>query len=142
VAAGMVWLALAGAGVAEAHSYKLGSIEIGHLWSPPSKPGVDGLAVYGPILNEGAKMQHLMGAASPIAAEVRFREVKDGKERWHKAVALAPGKPVSLASWRTHIWLSGLKKAVKVGDWVDLTLDFGAAGKLKVKSLVETSASE
>lgn len=138
----MVWLTLSGAGAAQAHSYKLGRIEIGHLWSPPPKPDIDAIAVYGPILNEGAKMQHLVGATSPIAAEVRFREVTNGKERWHKAVDLAPRKPVSLASWGTHIWLSGLKKAVKVGEWVDLTLDFGAAGKLKVKSLVEASASD
>ena len=132
-------LALAAAGVAEAHSYKLGSIEIGHLWSPPPKPGIDGLAVYGPILNEGAKMQHLMGASSPLAAKVRFRE---GKESWPRSIDLAPRKPVSLASWGTHIWLSGLKKPVKVGDWVELTLDFGTVGKLKVKSLVETSPGD
>ncbi len=142
VAAGLVWLALAGVSVAVAHSFKLGSIEIGHLWSPPPKKGIDGLAVYGPILNEGARMQRLQGATSSMADTVRFHEVKDGKESWHEAIDLAPGKPVSLAPWRTHIWLSGLKQAVKVGDWVDITLDFGAAGKLEVKSLVEKSPSD
>ena len=139
VAAGLAGLAAAGARVAEAHSYKLGGIEIGHLWSPPPDKGVDGLAVYGPILNEGAKMQRLEGATSPIATTARFREVRDGKEGWHEVIELAPNKPVSLAAWRTHIWLSGLNKAVKEGDWIDITLDFGAAGKLKVKSFVEKS---
>ncbi len=142
VVAGMAGLVLAGAGVAEAHSYKLGHIEIGHLWSPPPKEGIDGVAVYGPILNEGTKAHRLEGATSPIAAKVRFRQVKDGEESWPKSIELAPNKPVSLAPWRTHIWLSGLKKPLKAGDWINLTLDFGDAGTLKVKALVETSASD
>ncbi len=138
-------LALAAAwlpGVAMAHSYKLGSIEIGHIWAPPPKPGVDGVAIYGPLFNEGKKRQTLVSVSSPIARSARFRLLKEGVESWPAHIELYPGRPVSLAAWGTHIWLSGLKKPVKKGDWIDLTLDFGPAGKLAVKALVQNSASE
>jgi periplasmic copper chaperone A len=140
--AAVVLLALWAPIMAMAHSYKLGAIEIGHIWAPPPAAGVDGLAVYGPILNEGGKLQRLVGASSPMAAKVRFRIVKDGVENWPDGIDLPPRKPVSLAAWRTHIWLSGLKAPVKAGDWVELTLDFGPAGTLAVKALVEKTPGD
>ncbi len=135
-------IALGLPGAAMAHSYKLGNIEIGHIWAPPPKAGIDGVAVYGPLFNEGKKLQTLVAVSSPEARTARFRLVRDGVESWPAHIELHPGKPVSLAAWGPHIWLSGLKKAVKKGDWINLTLDFGPAGKLAVKALVQNSASE
>lgn len=125
-----------------AHGYRLGELAIGHIWAPPPAPGAAGLAVYGPILNRGSAPARLVGASSPVAAEARFRSVDKGGVRWPAAIELPPGKPVSLASWRAHIWLAGLKRPLAAGDAFELTLDFGAAGKLTVKVIVEAAPSD
>jgi periplasmic copper chaperone A len=123
-----------------AHSYTLGDIFIGHIWAKPPEKGVDGVPVYAPFLNNGPAPVQLVGASSPIADKVRFRVVaKDGTVQWAGPIELLPGKPFALAAWRQHIWLSGLHKPLKDGDWFDLTLDFGAKGKLPVKVHVETT---
>ena len=69
-------------GAVMAHGYKLGSIEVGHIWAPPPKAGVDGVAVYGPIFNAGNKPQALVAISSPMAQTARFRLLKDGVEGW------------------------------------------------------------
>jgi len=126
--------------VANAHSYKLGDIAVGHIWAPPPEEGADGLPVYGPILNRGDIAVRLVGAATPVAARVRFRAEKDGNARWPEAIEFAPGRPLALAAWREHIWLSGLKKPLAAGDSFELTLDFGEAGSLIVKVVVEKAS--
>src|SRR3546814_15473315 len=68
VVLGILLLAPLAAG---AHSYKLGDLMIGHAWAPPSDGGE--AAVYMPILNTGETPDRLVGAASPVAAQVRFR---------------------------------------------------------------------
>ncbi len=143
--AAALWLALTtgvasvatGAGPARAHSYKLGAIAIGHIWALPPEKDAFGVAVYGPILNRGKTTVRLVGVSSPIAAEARIRVRKDGHDTWQTSVELPPGKPRALASWREHIWLSGLKRRLKEGDSFDLTMDFGAAGRITVKVVVE-----
>ena len=122
---------------ADAHSYKLGDIAIGHIWAPPPEQGAEGLPIYGPILNRGDATVRLVGATTPIANQTRFRIAKDNQVRWPHAVTLKPGKPLALAAWREHIWLSGLKGPLAGGDSFDLTLDFGEAGQLKIKVIIE-----
>jgi len=129
--------ALAVAVEALAHSYKLADIAVGHVWAPPPEEGAGGIAVYGPILNRGDTAARLVGASSPIAETVRFRVSKEGDVSWSEAIELHPNKPVSLAPWREHIWLSGIQTPVEEGDSFELILDFGDAGKLPVKVVVE-----
>ena len=126
---------------ANAHSYNLHGIMVGHVWAPPPADGEDGIAVYGPILNSGHHAIQLVGASSPIADQTRFRISKDGAESWPDSIELRPNKPFGLAAWREHIWLSGLKKTVKEGDQFEVVLDFGKAGKLPVEVVVEKSAN-
>ncbi len=112
-------------------------MEVGHVWAPPSDPKAGGVAVYGPLLNVGKDADRLVGASSPIAEKVRFRIAKDGKTTWPEAVDLAPGRPLALAPWRVHIWLSGLKHPLKDGDSFDLVLNFAKAGQHTVTVIVE-----
>ena len=133
--------AIAGTSYARAHSYKLGDIAVGHIWAKPSETGADGVPVYAPILNSGKTTVRLVGAFTPIADKTRFRKVdkKDGTMEWPQAIELQPGKPFALAAWREHIWVAGLRKPLKDGDWFDLTLDFADKGTLAVKVRVETT---
>lgn len=120
-----------------AHSYKLGNIAVGHIWAPLSESNATGVPVYGPILNRGSTTARLVGASTSITEQVRFRIKKDGEVWWPAAIKLRSGKPVALAAWREHIWLSGLNKPLKEGDSFDMTLDFGKAGSLTVMVVVE-----
>lgn len=140
VAAGMVAVVAAIPGTTAAHSYKLGDISVGHLWSPPGASGADGMPVYGAILNRGKTTVHLVGAATPRAGQTRFRTRKGDAIRWVKSIAFQPGRPLALAAWREHIWLSGLKTPLKEGDSFPLTLDFGDAGRITVQVVVESAA--
>lgn len=126
---------------ATAHSYRHGDIAFGHLWSPPSTANAEGLPVYGPIaiLNREAPAYQIVGATSTIAGKVRFRFAKDGTEQWPSTLVLAPGRPLSLAPWGVHIWLSDLDRVPSEGASFDLTLDFGVSGSLTVKVVVETA---
>jgi hypothetical protein len=129
-------------GGARAHSYTLGTLAIGHVWAPPAEAG-GGAPVYGPLLNRANEAARLVGASTPIADRVRFRILdKDGTAHWPDAVELPAGKPVALAAWRVHLWLVGLHRPLHEGDSFELTLDFGQAGKLLVKVIVERSPSD
>lgn len=132
------FLALAPA--AFAHSYKLGSIEIGHIWAPPPDENGD-TAVYVPILNLGDKPVYLVGVSTEAAQKAVMRIVEDGKARLLDSIEFKPGRPLALAPWREHIWVEHLAKPLKAGDSFDLDLDFGDAGKIKVKVIVEDQGS-
>lgn len=126
--------------IANAHSYKLGEIAVGHIWAPPTAEGSAGTAVYGAILNQGERPVRLVGASTQAADKVRFRVEQDGRVRWPESIELLPGNPLSLAPWRQHIWLAGLRRPLKGGDAFDLMLDFGDAGSLTVEVVVEEAA--
>jgi len=127
-------------GAAFAHSYKLGDIAIGHFWAPLPIKDSHGVPVYGPILNRGKTKVRLLDATTSVSALARLRIVRDGEVRWPRSMAFTPGKPFALAPWREHIWLSGLKRSLEAGDAFDLTLDFGSAGHIKIKVVVEAAA--
>lgn len=127
------------AGGVAAHGYRLGKIAIGHIWAPPPRPDADGIAVYGPVLNMGEAPAHLIGVSSPVADEARFRVVSKGEMRWPRQLELRPGKPFSLATWREHIWLSGLHRRPRDGESFPMTLDFGPDGKITVEVEVQSS---
>ncbi|MEQ5774659.1 copper chaperone PCu(A)C [Thalassospira sp. NFXS8] len=124
-------------GQAHAHSYVLGKIMIGHFWAPPAEQNAKGAAVFGPLLNGGSEPVTLVGATTPIADQVRFRVEKDGVESWVDSITLAPNKPVGLAAWREHIWLTGLKEPLTAGGAFDLDLDFGKAGHKTIQIVIE-----
>ncbi len=125
---------------AAAHSYTLGTIMIGHFWAPPVAQNAKGAAVYGPFLNAGTEAVTLEGAHTDIAEKVRFRVEKDGVESWVDHITLPSNKPVGLAAWREHIWLTGLKEPLEDGGSFDLTLDFGDAGHKTIKIVIESES--
>lgn len=124
---------------AAAHGYKLGAISIGHVWAPPMEPGADGVPVYGPILNGGPEAVRLVGVSTPVAKAARFRVAKDGAVSWPDAIEFRSGRPLAMAAWRQHIWLSGLTRPLNAGDSFEMTLDFGPQGSKTVTVVVETA---
>jgi len=127
-------------GPALAHSYKQGDIAIGHAWAPPTESDV--AAVYLPLLNRGEAPDSLVRASTPIARDVRIRVEEDGTVRWPETVPLPPGRPIALAAWRQHLWLTGLGRPLRAGERFEMTLEFEKAGQIEIEVFVESSPSQ
>jgi len=133
---------LAWSGAALAHSYKLGSLEIGHPWAratPPTAPTGGGFLT---ITNKGTAADRLVSASSPAAASVQVHEMKmEGNVMRMRELAngleIAPGATVTLAPGGLHMMMMGLKAPLKQGEKVPLTLVFEKAGTIDVEIAVE-----
>lgn len=121
-----------------AHSYKIGEISIGHVWSAPTDG--NGASIYGPLLNNGMQEDRLISVQSPISERARFRIIDKNVETWPDDIALKPGKPFALAPWREHIWLSGLKQSLRERESFPLSLTFARAGTITIDVTVENEA--
>ncbi|PTW58744.1 copper(I)-binding protein [Breoghania corrubedonensis] len=141
VAAVVVAAVVMSAGIAWAHSYKLGPLRIGHLWAPPAAAG-EGVAVYGAILDMGADPVVLDGARTEIGKDVRIRRVKDGNATFTDSFTFPPARPMAFAKWREHLFVEGNFRPLNAGDHFTMTLDFAALGEIEVDVLVEAAPSD
>lgn len=126
---------------ASAHSYKLGSLEIGHPWAratPPTAPTGGGFLT---VTNTGTASDRLVSASSPAAGAVQIHEMKmEGNvmrmRELEGGLEIAPGATVTLAPGNLHLMMMGLKAPFKQGEKVPLTLVFEKAGKIDVELVV------
>jgi len=127
----MFWLA------ASAHA---GDIAVTKAWARATAPGQEVGAAYFDIVSKSAAK--LVKAESPAAAstEIHTMSMKNGVMEMRKidSLDLPAGKTVSLAPGGNHIMLIGLKKPLKEGDKVAITLTLEKAPKVQEK--VEVSA--
>ena len=126
---------------ASAHSYKLGALQIGHVWAKPAPKGGETI-VTGPVFNTGRTEAALIAVSSPAAAKTEMRSGADAGDTPIETIAFPPGRPVSLAPWANHVVLSGLERSLTNGDTVKLTLDFGKLGRETVDVEIEAQMSE
>ncbi|MDX2104197.1 MAG: copper chaperone PCu(A)C [Alphaproteobacteria bacterium] len=127
---GLAWLLSPGTVVA--HSYRHGPLSIGHAWARPAT-GDTGEAFLPIGISTGR--DRLIGAATPLAASVAFR---DG-ERTTDGFDIAQGASLAMRPGRRHLRLVGLTKALTVGDRFALTLTFQTAPPLTIEVWVETA---
>ncbi len=117
------------------------AIRVDHQWSRATPAGATAGAVYMTIENAGNAEDRLTGVSSDVAAATELHEMKmaDGVMKMravteglvvpaHGSVALKPGG--------YHVMLVGLKKPLKAGETLVLTLDFAKAGKVEVSAPV------
>ena len=134
-------LLLAGIGAASAHSYKLGTLEIGHPWAratPPTAPTGGG---YLSVKNTGTEPDRLISISSPAAQTVQVHQMKmEGNvmrmRELDGPLEIKPGETVTLAPGGMHLMMMGLKEPLKQGEKVPLTLVFEKAGKIDVELVV------
>jgi copper(I)-binding protein len=134
-------LVLAWSSVALAHSYKLGSLEIGHPWARATPPTAPTGGAFLTVTNKGTTPDRLVSVASPAAGTVQVHEMKmEGnvmRMREHEGgLEIAPGATVTLAPGGLHIMMMGLKAPLKQGEKVPLTLVFEKAGSIDVELAV------
>lgn len=130
------------AGVAVAHEYKAGSIEIDHPWSRATPGGASVAAGYFVLKNTGAAGDRLVSATAPFAGRVEIHEmaVKDGVMTMRPLPAgleIPAGATVALKPGGYHLMFLDLKTPLKEGTKVDGTLTFEKAGTVAVQFQVD-----
>lgn len=124
---------------------------VGYAQSPPA--GQQGIAVIGAwarpsagaaktgaayfTLTDNAAADRLLHASTPVAGKAELHETRNEngimQMRPVPALALEPGKTVTLAPGGLHVMLLELKQPLKAGDSFPLTLTFETAPPLTVQ---------
>ena len=131
----MLWPAMA-----SAHSYKLGSIAVGHAWALPSQQ--TDAQVFMPMLNMGKTADELVAARSDVASLIELRKNNRYDDPPENSFVLQQNKPFPMRPTANHLRLIGLTKSLKVGDQIRLVLDFLNAGEIEIVVHVNERAGE
>jgi periplasmic copper chaperone A len=126
--------------MAQAHSYKLGDIAIGHAWCLPSKNGET--QIFMPLFNSGNTVDTLVSASYENAKSAELRISNDYSGPAEAGFVLAPKKPFPMRPTANHIRLMGLAKPLVSGDRILITLKFQTAGETKIEVHVQDKAGE
>lgn len=130
-------LLLTGCGVASADDVKAGDLVISQAWSRATPGGAKVAGGYVTIENKGTAPDRLIGGSADIAGKFEIHEMAmdNGVMKMRpldKGLTIEPGKTVKFAPGSYHLMLEQLKKPLKQGDKVPLTLEFEKAGKVAV----------
>ena len=121
------------------------AIEIENAWSRATPPGAKTAVGYMTLKNDSTAPDRLLGASSPIAAKVETHvTVKEGdvmKMRMVKGYAIPAHGRYELKPGGSHLMLVDIKKPLKEGDKVPLTLRFEKAGEVTVEMPVRALGS-
>jgi len=112
------------------------NIVVKDAWSRarPDSAKVGGAFVM--IINDGAKVDRLIGVKSPVAKRTEVHEsfMKDGVMSMAPVdgIVIEPGEKVMLKPGGLHVMLMGLTQKLKMGEEFPMTLVFEHAGDIKV----------
>lgn len=126
----------------QGQSVKAGDLVISQAWTRATPGGAKVGGGYLTIENKGKTEDRLVGGATAAAGklEVHQMSMSDGVMKMHPVeggLAIAPGKTVKLAPGGYHLMLVDLKKPLKQGETVPVTLQFEKAGKVAVSLSVQ-----
>jgi copper(I)-binding protein len=128
------WLVLWNAAAAAEH------LSVTGVWVAEAPPGVQVMAGYLRIANEGPGSALLVGVASPDFERVELHrtEVKEGVARMvHESELPIPAHGVAVFEpGAQHLMLIGPRRALKRGDRVTLTLSFADGTVLRLPAEV------
>jgi hypothetical protein len=120
-----------------AEEIKAGDLVIKQAWSRATPGGAKTAGGYLTVENKGSAPDRLIGGAADVAAKVEVHEMAMNNgvmtmRPLDKGLTIEPGKTVKLAPGGYHLMLTALKKPLKHGDKVPVTLEFEKAGKVQV----------
>lgn len=135
---------LAGAAIATgavAHEYKTGTVEVSHPWARATPGGAKVGAAYLMIKAAQGGADKLIGGRADIAGRVELHSHvhEAGVMRMRRVdfVSIPAGGEVVFRPSGYHIMLMDLKKPLKEGDLLPLTLVFEKSGEVTVEATVE-----
>jgi periplasmic copper chaperone A len=113
------------------------SIKVEQPWSRAMPAGASTGAVYLTINNKSHDVDRLLGASSDVADKLQIHEMKvvNGNMEMREVtggLSVPAGGSVVLKPGSYHVMLLGLKKPLKDGETIPLTLDFEKAGKVSI----------
>jgi copper(I)-binding protein len=116
------------------------SITVKNAWARATAPGQEVGAVYLDIVSSSAAKLVKAESTAATSTEIHSMSMKGDVMEMRKidSLELAAGKTVSLVPGGNHVMLIGLKKPLKEGDKVTVTLTVEKAPKVQEK--VEVSA--
>jgi len=122
---------------ASAQEIKAGDLVITEAWSRATPGGAKVGSGYLTIENKGAVADRLLGGTADIASKVDVHEMATingvmTMRQVDTGVSIAPGARVKLAPSAFHLMLTDLKRPLKQGDRVQITLSFEKAGNVAV----------
>ena len=124
----------------QAHSYKVGAIDIGHPWARPTAAGQKAGGGYLKLTNAGAA-DRLVSASSEVSDAVELHTMSmDGtvmRMRQVDGIDLPAGQTVELKPGGFHIMFVGLKAPLKEGNKFPVKLKFEKAGEVVVDVKVQ-----
>ncbi len=122
---------------ARAEEVKAGDLVITQAWSRATPGGAKVGGGYLTIENKGSAPDRLIGGSADVADKVQIHEmaVNNGvmtMRALDKGLVIEPGKTVKLAPGGYHLMLLDLKRPLKQGDKLPVTLEFEKAGKVSL----------
>ena len=120
---------------AQAQEVKAGDLVITQAWSRATPGGAKIAGGFLTIENKGAAPDRLTAVSGDVAGKVEIHEMAMNNgvmtmRPLDKGLSIEPGKTVKLAPGGLHLMLMDLKRPLKQGDKVPLTLEFEKAGKV------------
>jgi len=124
------------------------SINVHQAWARATAPGQDVGAAYMMIVSK--KDTSLVSVGTDVAEHVQIHSMTmdNGvmKMRELESLAIPAGKMINLSPGGMHLMLMGLKKALKAGEQLTLTLQFkdnsGTLSRVTVKAPIQAGTSE
>ncbi|HEY1448425.1 MAG TPA: copper chaperone PCu(A)C [Caulobacteraceae bacterium] len=112
-------------------------------WTRPGGAGMNG-AGYLTIANRGPIADRLIAAASPVAGKVSLHQSREvGAMMTMRPVAfieVGAAARVTLAPGGLHLMLEGLRRPLRTGQSVPVTLIFARAGQVRASLVVRGGA--
>lgn len=120
---------------ARAEEVKAGDLVISQAWSRATPNGAKIAGGYLTIENKGISPDRLVSGSAKIAGRFEIHEMAMNNgvmtmRPLDKGLAIEPGKILKLAPGSYHLMVMDLKRPLKHGDKVPVTLEFEKAGKV------------
>ncbi len=127
---------------AQAADVMVGKLKISTPWARATPKGAPVGGGYLTITNMDSEPDRLIGGSATIAKAVDVHEMKMEKgimkmRELANGLEIKPGQTVTLEPEGYHLMFTGLKKPLKKGEHVKVTLRFAKAGKVDVDFAVE-----
>jgi periplasmic copper chaperone A len=129
-----------------AHEYKTGDLLIGHPWARPTAEGAKIGAAYLSIENKGKEADKLVSAESTAAEKAELHQSSEvngvmSMRPVEGGIEVKSGAVTELKPGGYHIMLLGLKRQLREGDMVPLTITLAKAGPVSVEIKVEKTGA-
>jgi hypothetical protein len=118
-------------------------LSVSEAWTRPAGAGMNG-AGYLTIVNRGRNADRLVGASSPVARTVSIHQSRQigamMTMRQMASIDVAAGARAILAPGGVHLMLEGLKRPLRAGQSVPVTLIFARGGPVRAALAVSGAA--